>query len=129
MQIVYSDRKTGKTGQVAVPKEREGVLVGKKIGEVLDGSLGDMPGFTLKITGLSDNMGAPSRHEIEGPRKASPLLGYGVGMRHKQKGYRSRRLVRGNTISVDTVQINTVIETFGAKPAEEIFKPKAAKEE
>ncbi len=129
MQIVYSDRKSGKTGQASVPKEREGQLMGRQIGDVIDGSLGGLDGFELKITGLSDNNGAPSRKEIDGTRKARPLLSYGVGMRDGGKGFRSRRLVRGNTISADTVQVNTSIEKFGTKSAEEIFKPKEKTEE
>ena len=49
-------------------------------------------------------------------------------MRVKEKGYRARKLVRGNTIGPDTVQINTVIEQFGSKPHEELFKPKEKSE-
>ncbi len=131
MQIVYSDRKSGKTGQVAVAKEREAQLIGHKMGEVVDGAVVALDGFKLKITGMSDNNGAPSRSEIDGTLKAHPLLGKGVGMRLRGKGLRSRRLVRGNTISTDTVQVNTVIEEYGSKPQEELFKPKekAAEEE
>ncbi len=124
MQIVYSDRKSGKTAQSEIPKDREHVALGKKIGESVDGAVVGMEGYKLKITGLSDNTGAPSRNEIEGTRKARPLLGYGVGMRNKGKGYRARRLVRGNTVSADTAQINTVIEEYGTAPAESLFKKK-----
>lgn len=128
MQIVYSERKTGKTGQVSIAKEKEALLVGRKIGEVIDGSVAGLEGYKLKITGLSDNTGAPSRREIEGTRKARPLLGYGVGMRLRGKGLRSRRLIRGNTISADTSQVNTAIEEYGSTPPEQLFKPKEKKE-
>ncbi len=128
MQIVYSDRKNGKTGQVEVPKDREAQLVGKRMGESIDGAVVGLEGFKIKITGLSDSSGSPSRSEIDGTRKATPLLGYGVGMRQRGRGYRSRRSVRGNTVSTDTVQINTVIEGYGSKPMEELFKPKEKKE-
>lgn len=129
MQIVYSDRKTGKTGQTDVPKDRESQLVGKKMGEILDGAVLGLDGFKLKVTGMSDSSGSPSRREIEGTRKATPLLSYGVGMRKRGKGLRERRSVRGNTISTETVQINTVIEEYGSKTAEELFKPKEKKAE
>ena len=128
MQVVYSDKKTGKTSQAIVQKEMEGQLIGRKIGEIIEGSVAGLDGFKLRVTGLSDNSGSPSRREIEGTRKARPLLGYGVGMRVAKHGYRSRRLIRGNTISADTSQINTVIEEYGAKSADEIFKKKEAKE-
>lgn len=119
MKVVYSDKKSGKTGQADIPKENENAFIGKKIGEVIEFS-----GMKLQITGLSDNMGAPSRKEIEGTRKARPLLSSGPGLRGGKAGYRSRRLIRGNTISTDTVQINTFIADFGAAKAEELFKPK-----
>jgi small subunit ribosomal protein S6e len=129
MQIVYSDRKTGKTGQADVPKDREAQLVGKRMGDIIDGAIAGLDGFKLKLTGMSDSAGAPSRSEIEGTRKATPLLGYGVGMRYRGKGFRSRRSVRGNTVSNDTVQLNTVIEEYGSKPLEELFKVKEKKDE
>ena len=59
MQIVYSDRKTGKTGHAQIPKEREGQLIGKMIGEEIEGASAGLDGFKLKITGLSDSSGAP----------------------------------------------------------------------
>lgn len=128
MKIVFSDRKTGKTGQLDIAKDSESAFMGKKMGEVLDGTPAGLPGFKLKVTGLSDKTGAPSRKEIDGTRKAMTLLSRGVGMRVREKGYRARRLVRGNTISADTEQINTVIEEFGQMATEQLFKPKEKKE-
>jgi small subunit ribosomal protein S6e len=98
--------------------------MGRKIGEVIEGSVVDLEGFKLQITGLSDKSGSPSRKEIEGTRKAKLLLSGGVGLRKSEKGYRARRLVRGNTVSTDTEQINTVILEYGSKPLEEVFKQK-----
>ncbi len=128
MKIVLSDRKIGKTAQLDIPKDNEVMLIGSKIGDVIEGNSAGLPGFKLKITGLSDNSGAPSRKEIDGTRKAKPLLSYGIGMRIREKGYRSKRLIRGNTISADTSQINTVIEEYGQKSTEELFKKAETKE-
>ncbi|MDE1860696.1 MAG: 30S ribosomal protein S6e [Candidatus Micrarchaeota archaeon] len=128
MKIVFSDKKTGKTAQVEVPKDIEASLMGKTLGQELDGSVIGLDGFKLMITGMSDNTGAPSRSEIEGTRKARPLLTSGPGLRKAGKGYRARRMVRGNTISADTAQINTVISTYGTKPLDEFFKAKEKKE-
>ncbi len=128
MQIVYSDKKTGKTGQAQVPKDREAQLTGKLIGDIVEGAVAGLDGFKLKITGMSDNAGSPSRKEIDGIRKTKSLISYGVGMRVRGKGYRARKLVRGNSVGPDTAQINTVIEQFGSKTQEEIFKPKEKKE-
>ncbi|MGI0141168.1 MAG: 30S ribosomal protein S6e [Candidatus Micrarchaeales archaeon] len=129
MKIVYSDKKTGKTGQLEVVKEREAMLLGKKIGETIDGFPADLEGFKLQITGLSDKSGTPSRKEVEGTRKARLLINGGAGLRHAKHGFRARRLIRGNQVSADTEQINTVIVEYGAKPLDQIFKPKEKKAE
>jgi small subunit ribosomal protein S6e len=111
-----------------VPKDNEHLLIGKKMGDTVDGSLIGLEGYGLRITGLSDKTGAPSRKEIEFSRKAFVLLSGGPGIRDSKKGRRVRRLIRGNTISVDTEQVNTVIEQYGAKGVDEIFPKKAPKE-
>ncbi len=129
MKIVFSDKKSGKTAQNDVPKELESALLGKKIGDEVEGSVVKLDGFKLKITGMSDSNGAPSRVEIDGTRKVWPLLSSGTGIRGAKKGFRSRRMIRGNTISTDTVQINTVITAYGTLPLEEVFKPKAKENE
>ena len=129
MKIVFSDRKTGKTAQIEVPKEKEAMLLGKKIGETIDGSPVDLEGFKLEITGLSDKSGTPSRKEVDGTRKARILLSGGAGLRYTRHGFRARRLIRGRQISVDTEQINTAIVEYGAKPLDQIFKPKEKKAE
>jgi len=124
MKLVFSDKKTGKTAQVDVAKDREGLLIGHQMNEIIDGSVGGLDGYKLLITGLSDSAGSPSRPEVDGTRKAKPLISNGPGMRHPKKGFRSRRSVRGNVISTDTVQVNTVITEYGTRPVEELFKPK-----
>ncbi len=122
MKIVYSDRKTGKSAQREVPKEKESLLIGRRIREQIDGSIIGLEGYKLEIRGLSDQTGAPSRAEIEGTRKSWPLLSSGPGIRKPKRGERRKRLVRGNTISPDTEQINTVIVEYGSLPVDEIFK-------
>ncbi len=124
MKIVYSDKKSGKTSQAEVPKEFEGMVIGRKIGEQIEGSAIKFDGLKLQITGLTDNTGSPSRREIDGTRKARPLLSNAPGLRHATHGFRSRRLIRGNTVSTDTAQVNTVIVEMGAATAEQLFKPK-----
>ncbi len=125
MKVVYSDKKTGKTAQSEVPKEKESLLIGNSIGDTIDGSVIDLEGYKLEITGLTDKSGTPSRKDLEGSRKAYALLAYKSG---RKKGTRRRMLVRGKVVSADTEQINTVIVEYGSKPLEEIFKPKAKEE-
>jgi small subunit ribosomal protein S6e len=125
MKIVFSDKKSGKTAQLEVAKESEASLMGKKIGEVIEGAVVGLDGYRLQITGMSDNTGSPSRKEVEGSRKAYVFLSRGPGIRLMKKGRRYRKLVRGNTVSAETGQINTVITEYGTKSAEELFPKKA----
>lgn len=128
MKIVYSDKKSGKTSQAEVPKEFEPMVIGKRIGEQVEGSVAKLEAFTLQITGLSDNTGAPSRREIDGTRKAWPLLSGGAGIRGARHGLRKRRMIRGNTVSSDTAQINAIITEYGKIPVEQLFAKKEKKE-
>ena len=66
MKLVYSDKKTGKTAQLEVPKGSESMLIGKMMGEIVEGSIVGLDGFKLQITGLSDSAGARQGLEIEG---------------------------------------------------------------
>lgn len=127
MKIVLSDKKTGKTAQIDVAKEKEAMLLGKKIGDVIDAFPIDLDGFKLQITGLSDVSGTPSRSNVEGTRKARLLVSGGAGIKGAKHGFRARRLIRGNQVSTDTSQINTFIVEYGTKPLTEIFKPKEKK--
>lgn len=129
MKLVFSDKKNGRTAQLEVAKDSEATLLGKKIGEVIDGAGLGLEGYRLQITGLSDKMGSPSRREVEGSRKVYILLNKGPGIVGAKKGKRLRKLVRGNTVSVDTGQVNTVIAEYGTKSTEELFPKKAKVEE
>lgn len=121
MIIVYSDPKTGKTSQVEIDEEKSKMLIGKKIGETIDGAIIGAPGYKLLITGGTDNSGFPLRKDVEGVKKVKVLV-------KKKKGIRVRKTVRGNTISIDTVQVNTKIVEYGSLPVEELFKKKEKEE-
>ncbi|MCC6039573.1 MAG: 30S ribosomal protein S6e [Thermofilum sp.] len=108
-KVVISDPKTGKAEQVEVKGEQALRLIGHKIGDVIDGALVGKPGVKLKITGGSGRAGEPMRPDIPGPRKGYFLLSGPPGYHPPEKGTRKRKFVRGNTISEDIVQINTVI--------------------
>lgn len=125
MKVVYSDRKSGKSSQVEVAKGNENFLIGKAMGEEFDGSAIGLDGFKLKITGLSDKSGTPSRKGVLGGRKTRLLLMSKPGATHYSKGSRIKMLVRGNTVSAETEQVNTVIQEYGAKSLDEIFVKKA----
>jgi small subunit ribosomal protein S6e len=129
MKIVYSDKKSGKTSQIEVPKDIEPMLIGKRIGEAIEGAVFGMEGYKFQITGLSDKMGVPSRKELEGSRKAYLLLSKGPGIIGAKKGKRMRKLIRGSTISAETSQINSFITEYGTKSTEELFPKKTEEKE
>lgn len=121
MKLVISDPKTGKSYQAEVPKEKEGALIGRKIGDSIEGAIVGADGYKLQITGGSDSTGVPMRKDIPGGRRIYAILSSGPGIRTRRKGERRRKSVRGNTIVEETVQINTKVVEYGSKPLDELF--------
>jgi len=95
--------------QIRINDERTKALIGLKIGDYIDGSIIGLKGVKLKITGGSDDSGFPMRPDIPGGVKKRVLLSEPPGFHPKKKGERRRKTVRGNTVTPDIVQINTVI--------------------
>lgn len=108
-KVVISDPKTGKSKQVEVKGEDAKKLIGLKVGEVFEGEIVGMPGKKLKITGGSDKSGFPMRPDLPGGALRRILASGPPGFHPKEGGERKRKTVRGNTITEDIVQINTVI--------------------
>jgi small subunit ribosomal protein S6e len=127
MKIVIADPKSGQSFGIEVPKDKESSLIGKKVGEKLEGGLFGADGYELQITGGSDLAGFPIRPDVSGPRRVGVILSQGTGFRGKGDGRREKRNVRGNLISDQIMQINTKVAGYGAKPLAELF-PKAAGE-
>lgn len=95
--------------QVRVSEDVASKLIGLRIGDKVDGRLIGFPNVTLEVRGGADLAGFPMRADVEGAVKKYLLLSSGTGFRPKKKGERRRKLIRGNTISPDIVQINTVV--------------------
>jgi len=95
--------------QIRVSGEAANRFLGLKIGDRIDASFIGLKGKLLEIRGGSDLAGFPMRPDIPGPVKKYVLLSSGPGFRPREDGERRRKLVRGNTISEDIVQINTVV--------------------
>ena len=53
-KTVIADPKNKVTHQKILPEEKSNALVGKYVGEEIDGIFLDLPGYRLKITGGSD---------------------------------------------------------------------------
>jgi small subunit ribosomal protein S6e len=103
-------------------------LVGTKIGDTIDGNLvsNDLEGYELLVTGTSDKAGFMGRTELIGTGLRKILLKRGKGMWDNRKGVRIRKTVRGNEISVDTVQINTKVVKEGKTKFDSLGAEKAA---
>ncbi|MCD6466143.1 30S ribosomal protein S6e [Candidatus Bathyarchaeota archaeon] len=108
-KIVVSDPASGKAKTIEVEGDKATPLIGRKIGDVVDGAIVGMPGKKLLITGGSDKDGFPMRPDVHGGVKMRVLLSGGAGFKPKNKGERRRKTVRGNTITEDIVQINVKI--------------------
>jgi len=121
-KVIVSDPETGTSKAVEVEGTRAVPLIGKKIGETIDGSILGLSGHKLQITGGSDKDGFPMRPNIHGGVRVRAILSGGVGFHPKQEGERRRKTLRGNVITEEIVQINVKI-VEKPKKAE---KPKVA---
>ncbi len=108
-KVVISDPKTGRAEQVEVKGKDAEKLLGLKIGDIFDGSMVGKPGIKLRITGGSGISGEPMRPDLPGGAKRRLLLSGPPGFHPREKGERRRKLIRGNVITEEVVQINTVI--------------------
>jgi small subunit ribosomal protein S6e len=118
--LIVSDPSTGKSQKVELEDARMTPLIGKKIGEVVDGAVANMAGYKLKIMGGTDKDGIPMRPDIHGSAKSRVVLSGGVGFHPKSEGERRRKVVRGNTIGLESKFINLAIvgQPKGKKKAE-----------
>jgi len=110
----------GETFQTEV--EDNSQLIGKEVGEEIDGGLVGVPGYTLKITGGSDRAGFPMRKGIEGSERQKVLIEDGSGIQAEEEGIRRRKSVRGRTVSGQIEQLNTTVVESGSKSVEEILE-------
>jgi len=104
--LIVSDPETGTSQKVEIEDRRMSPLIGRRIGEVLDGTLANLPGHKIQLTGGCDKDGVPMRPDVHGGAKAQVVLSSGVGFRPRDSGERRRKTVRGNTVNVDTIFLN-----------------------
>ncbi len=116
-KIVISDPDSGTSKTVELEETRTIPLIGRRAGEVLDGAIVGLSGHKVQITGGSDKDGFPMRPNVHGGVRRKVMIGKGVGFNPKDKGERRRKMVRGNVITDEMMQINMKI----------VEKPKQAK--
>jgi small subunit ribosomal protein S6e len=124
-KVIISDPETGTSKVVELEESRAAPLIGRRIGEIVEGTLVDMPAHKLKIAGGSDKDGVPMRPSVHGGIRRNIVLSGGVGFNPKKKGERKRKAVRGNVITDEIVQVNTKIVERPKKSKEEKAPPES----
>jgi len=117
-KIIISDPETGTSRVVELEETRAVPLIGRRIGEVIDGSVVDLPGHKAQIIGGSDKDGFPMRRDVHGGVRRRVILSGGVGFNPQNEGERRRKTVRGNVITDEIVQLNMKIVEKPKQPKE-----------
>ncbi|MEM2971547.1 MAG: 30S ribosomal protein S6e [Candidatus Bathyarchaeia archaeon] len=124
-KVIVSDFETGKSKAVELEESRAVPLIGKKIGDVLDGSIVDLPGYKVQITGGSDKDGFPMRPNVHGGVRRQVILSGGTGFNPPSEGARRRKTVRGNVVTDEIVQVNMkIVEKPATQPKEKKSREK-----
>jgi len=128
-KVVVNDTKNGKSHQVQVSGHHANSLVGKKIGDEVDGIFVSLPGYKLKITGGTDKDGFAMRTDLSGVRRRKLLLSESKGFHPTEHGMRRKKSIRGNTISLDIVQINMKVTKHSSRSIDDLLKKEEEKSE
>jgi small subunit ribosomal protein S6e len=127
-KVVVNDVKDGKSHQVQVTGHHANSLIGKKIGDEVDGIFISLPGYKLSITGGTDKNGFPMRNDLPGTGRRRILLSESKGFHPTEHGLRHKKSIRGNTINTDLVQINMKVMKHGSKPISELLQTESTDE-
>jgi len=128
-KVVVNDIKNGKSHQVQVSGHHANSLIGKKIGDEVDGIFISLPGYKLQVTGGTDKNGFAMRKDFPGIGRRRLLLSKSLGFKSKENGLRKKKSVRGNTINQDVVQINVKVTKYSSKPIEKLITVEKKDEE
>lgn len=119
--VAVADPDDGSTYQVDVSEQDANRFIGKDLGEEVDGSAVGLDGYTLELTGGSDNAGRPMRQDVRGSSLKEILLEGGVGYQPERDGERKRVTVRGREVSDETRQINAKIVEHGSESVADLL--------
>ncbi len=129
--LIIADPEAGTNEKRELEDARMAPLVGLRIGESIDGTVADLTGYRIQLTGGTDKDGIPMRPDVHGGVKARIVLSGGVGFKPKNKGERKRVVVRGNTVTAETTFLNFKIveKPKGQKKKKAEPKPEEPAEE
>lgn len=114
-EVVCADPETGRSYQVPVSGHHANSLVGKSVGDEVDGMFVDLPGYKLQVTGGTDEDGFPMRPELDSIGRKKVMVSESTGFKPSRPGQRKKKAFRGNTISPEVTQINMRIVEWGDK--------------
>jgi len=119
--VVVSDPETGNSYQLEVDDQDANRFIGRSLGDEVDAGAVGLEGYTLELTGGSDQAGRPMRADVDGPDLEELLLKGGVGFKPSREGERKRATVRGAEVSDEVVQINAKIVETGEESVESLL--------
>jgi len=122
-KLIVSDPGTGKCVVSELEGPRAQALIGRSLGDVVDGAALGIDGSAV-ISGGCDKNGVPMRADVHGGAKKYIVLSSGPGFRPDKSGERKRKLIRGRTVTDETYQINVTLRKEGAAPS----KPKTSEQ-
>ncbi|WOF15533.1 30S ribosomal protein S6e [Methanoplanus sp. FWC-SCC4] len=123
LKIVLSDPKTGKAYNVEATGGMAGAIIGKSVGEEINGDALGFAGYKILITGATDRTGIPARKDLPGAGKRKLLLSESTGFHPTYNGQRQRKTIRASEITSDFVQVNAKVVEYGEKTMEQYFAP------
>ena len=112
-QVAVADPESGRTHQFEVDGQDANRFIGREIGEEVDAGAVGLDGYTVEITGGSDDAGRPMRGDVNGSDLTELLLEGGAGFNPERDGERKRVTVRGTEVSEATAQLNVSIAERG----------------
>lgn len=120
--VAVADPDDGVTRQIDVSGQDANRFIGKSLGEAVDGGAVGLSGYTLELTGGSDDAGRPMRADVGGSNLRAILVTGGTGYNPSRDGERRRVTVRGAEVSDATRQINAKITARGDEPVDELLE-------
>lgn len=120
-QVVVADPEDGTAYRRDIDGQDANRFIGRSIGDEVDGDAAGLSGYTLEITGGSDQTGRPMRPDIAGPDVKRVLVTGGTGYEPGRDGERKRRGFRGREVSEETTQINAKITARGDQSVAELL--------
>ncbi|MFP8951416.1 30S ribosomal protein S6e [Natrialbaceae archaeon A-arb3/5] len=120
--VVVGDPDSGSSYQLEAEEQDANRFIGKSIGEEVDGGAVGLDGYTLEITGGSDDAGRPLNGDVAGANLNEVLMkGRQTGYRPSRDGERRRITVRGREISDTVAQINASVVDHGSTDIDELL--------